>query len=149
PADKAIPGDAVEAAGGTARARDLDMATESGKRPVERAREPWHVLVARQRRASPLIAAVEEPDAGIVEPGGDGGNIAHVRRARAFEPAARERVHDRQRGARRARQPIQAIVAQGLRPDAALDGLAKRPAIGDVDHGNAAERGHVSVTIYL
>ena len=62
--------EALQAAGVTA---------EAGERPVERAREPRRALLARERRAAPFVGAVEEPDAGKVERGRDGGDLGHVR----------------------------------------------------------------------
>src|SRR5262249_26338742 len=64
-ADITRPRDVVEIACEPAHARDLDKAAEPGKRPVECAGKPRHTaLVAGERGAAPLIAAIEEPDAG-------------------------------------------------------------------------------------
>src|SRR3954449_12423825 len=62
-ADETRPGGAVELAPRSAHPRNLDMATKSRKRPVERAHQPRRIIVARPSGTSPLIRAIEEPDA--------------------------------------------------------------------------------------
>src|SRR5262249_60061700 len=66
--DIAGPRDIVESTGGSLHAHDLEAAAEARERPIERAREPRRtVLVAGERRAAPLVASVEEPDARMIE----------------------------------------------------------------------------------
>src|SRR5262249_29105311 len=80
--DESRPGDAPEFAGRTGHASDLHMAAEPGERPIQGAGEPWRaVLLAAERRSAPLVRAVEEPDAGELQLGGDRGNLLDVGRA--------------------------------------------------------------------
>ena len=128
-----------KAPAGAVHARDLDMPAEAGKRPVERAGEPWRpVLVADHRRASPLIAAVEKPDAGMIERLRDGGDLRHIGRGRALKPEPRRRIQRREHQARRRRQPGQAVVPQRLRARTVVHGVPDLPArrdLGDRDGG--------------
>src|SRR5262245_59336073 len=60
--DEAGPCHVEELAGRPGHARHLRMPTKAGKRPIERAGEPWYVGVfARQRRAAPLVGTIEQP----------------------------------------------------------------------------------------
>ena len=96
-ADIAGPAHIVEHTGGALHARDFEIAAEPGKRPVQRARQPRRPgLLAGERGAAPLVAAVEKPDAGIAERRGDRRDLADIGRARAPEPAAGDRVDARQ-----------------------------------------------------
>ena len=61
-----------------------------GNGQSERATEPWRAaLVSRQRRAAPLVGAVEQPDAGKAEHGRDRLDVSDVGRVRAREERSR------------------------------------------------------------
>src|SRR5262249_35612094 len=122
------PGDGAKFAGRSAQARDLEVAAEARKRPVEGAGEPRPTgLVAGGRGAAPLIGAVEEPDAGKAQTVGNGLDVGDIGRARALEPSPGYRIHGRQQPAHRRLEPAQAVVAQRARPRRALDGVANEP----------------------
>jgi hypothetical protein len=71
--------------------RKLGVTPETLERPIERPHEPRRaVLLAGQRRASPLHRGVQEPDAGKVERIGYVRDLVHIRRTRADEPALRK-----------------------------------------------------------
>src|SRR6185436_10432599 len=77
------PGDVDEFSRRPLHADKLDVAAEAGKRPVERASEPWNaVLFTGQCGAGPLVGAVEEPDAGKAEHCRDGANLLYIGRLR-------------------------------------------------------------------
>ena len=126
---------------GPAHAGKLDKAAETRERPVERARQPRRaVLVARQRRARPLVRAVEEPDAGKAERRGDRADLLDIGRLRAHQPAPRHAVEQRHQRPARPRETRRRRCREApARASAALAGMAQRAALADVDHRNGRQ----------
>src|SRR4051812_18560090 len=80
-ADIAGPGHAEEFAHGTLHARHFHMPPEAREWPVERAGEPGDaVFLASERRATPLVRSIEQPDPGKAERGCDRFDLGKIRR---------------------------------------------------------------------
>ena len=99
-ADIAGPGDAVEIAVPAGHPRHRGIAAEPAERPVERPQQPQRpALFPGQRRAGPLIGGIEQPDARVIELGGELGQFRHIRRPRPRQPMPRGAVEQRHQAA--------------------------------------------------
>src|SRR5262249_45551244 len=117
-----------------------DVPSEPSKRPVQRSGEPRQVaLFAGQRRAAPLITAVEKPDSGEIQFSCNGVNLSGIWRMGSLEPMARHLVHGRQQPGCKTGQPLDAFVTQRPSARAPFRGVANRAAMAHIDNRNACK----------
>src|SRR5262245_21936488 len=116
------------------------MTAQARKRPIERSGEPgFAALFAGERGTTPLVAAVQKPDARNVEFGRYGLDLVRITRARLQEPASSGGVDCRQQPGCDARQPANALVTQRTRTHAAFGSVTKRASMPHVDNGNGGK----------
>src|SRR4249920_1722115 len=115
----------------------VHMTAEARKRPIERASNPrYSVLLAGERGTTPLVAAVQKPDAGKIKLACYGLDLVRIRRVRLQQPASRHGVDRGQQPGRDARQPANALVPQRPRAYAAFGGVPKGPTVPHIDNWN-------------
>src|SRR5262245_34586655 len=85
----ARPRHTVEFASAASHPCHFNVSSKPRKRPVERPDKPRHViLLTGERRAAPLITAIEKPDTGKAERSCNGINFRGIRRTASLEPKA-------------------------------------------------------------